>query len=330
MPENKFHSLDLSSSSFLVTGGAGFIGSHVSEYLLKHCARLVRVLDNLSTGFEKNIEAFKSNPRFEFFHGDISNYNDCIKACAGIDFVSHQAALGSVPRSIEHPLNTHLANCTGFLNMLVAARDAGVKNFIFASSSSVYGDEQTLPKKELKIGNPLSPYAVTKLTNELYAANFSRVYGMKTIGLRYFNIFGPRQSPEGQYAAAIPLFMQAMFSNGEIFIDGDGSQTRDFTFIDNAVQANIRALFTTNAECSGKVFNIAAGKNISVLQLFSMLKEITGFKKSPSHRPSRKGDVKDSLADISLAKKYFGYVPGVSVEQGLKITADYFRQTLRI
>jgi len=192
MPENKFHTHDLSSFSFLVTGGAGFIGSHVTEYLLEHNARLVRVLDNLSTGFEKNIEAFKANPKFEFFNGDISNYNDCVKACSGIHFVSHQAALGSVPRSIEQPLSTYLSNSTGFVNMLAAARDAGVKNFVFASSSSVYGDEQALPKKETKIGNPLSPYAVTKLTNELYAANFFRVYGMKTTGLRYFNIFGPR------------------------------------------------------------------------------------------------------------------------------------------
>ncbi|HLG34852.1 MAG TPA: SDR family oxidoreductase [Bacteroidia bacterium] len=329
MPENKFHTVDISGKSFLVTGGAGFIGSHVTEYLLRHNAHLVRVLDNLSTGFEKNMEGFKSNPRFEFFHGDISNYNDCVKACAGIDFVSHQAALGSVPRSIEHPLNTHLANCTGFVNMLVATRDARVKNFVYASSSSVYGDEPSLPKKETKIGSPLSPYAVTKLTNELYAANFSRVYGMNTIGLRYFNIFGPGQSPEGQYAAAIPLFLHAMFSDGEIFIDGDGSQTRDFTFIDNAVQANIKALFTANAGCSGRVFNIAAGKNISVMQLFNMLKEITGYKKLPSHRPPRKGDVKDSLADISLAEKYFGFKPLVSVEEGLRITADYFKENLR-
>lgn len=328
MPENKFHSDDLSSSSFLVTGGAGFIGSHITEYLLKHNARLVRVLDNLSTGFEKNIDAFESNPRFEFFHGDISNYSDCVKACAGIDFVSHQAALGSVPRSIEHPLNTHLANCTGFINMLVAARDARAKNFVYASSSSVYGDEQSLPKKETKIGNPLSPYAVTKLTNELYAANFSRVYRMKTIGLRYFNIFGPRQSPEGQYAAAIPLFLNAMLNNGEIFIDGDGNQTRDFTFIDNAVQANIKAMFSNNSDCFGKVFNIAAGKNISIIQLFNMLKEITGYDKSPSHRPSRKGDVKDSLADISIAEKYFGYKPMVSVEEGLILTAKYFKESL--
>ncbi|MBK5285787.1 MAG: SDR family oxidoreductase [Bacteroidia bacterium] len=325
MSENKFHTVDLSSYSFLITGGAGFIGSNITEYLLSHNARLVRVLDNLSTGFEKNISAFSCNPRFEFIQGDISNIKDCIRACEGIDFISHQAALGSVPRSIEHPLNTHLSNCTGFINMLVAARDSGVKNFVYASSSSVYGDEQTLPKKESKIGNPLSPYAVTKLTNELYAANFVRVYGMKTIGLRYFNIFGPKQSPDGPYAAAIPLFLQSMFSNGDIYIDGDGSQTRDFTFIDNAVQANIKAIFCANENCFGKTFNIATGKNISVTELFNLLKEITGYKKSPSHRPVRKGDVKDSLADISLAQKYFDYSPVVSAGEGLKITADYFK-----
>ena len=329
MAEKKFHQLDLSSYSFLVTGGAGFIGSHVAEYLLKHNASLVRVLDNLSTGFEKNIRQFKSFPNFEFFHGDVSNYNDCVKACSGIDFVSHQAALGSVPRSIEHPLNTYLSNSTGFVNMLVAARDANVKNFVFASSSSVYGDEQTLPKRESKIGNPLSPYAVTKLTNELYAANFFRVYGMKTIGLRYFNIFGPRQSPEGQYAAAIPLFLEAMMTGGDVAIDGDGSQTRDFTFVENAVQANIRAMFTNNAECFGNVFNIATGKNISVLQLFNILKEITGYTKSPSHRPSRKGDVKDSLADIAMAEKFLSYKPEVYMEEGLKITAGYFSKNFQ-
>lgn len=329
MTENKFHQSDLSSRSFLVTGGAGFIGSHITEYLLRNNAKFVRVLDNLSTGYEKNISEFSGNSRFEFFHGDISNFSDCVKACAGIDFVSHQAALGSVPRSIEHPLNTHLTNCTGFINMLVASRDAGAKNFVYASSSSVYGDEKTLPKRESKIGNPLSPYAVTKLTNELYAANFSRVYGMKTIGLRYFNIFGPKQSPDGPYAAVIPIFLQGMFSDSEVSIDGDGSQTRDFTFIGNAVQANVRALFSDNQNCFGKTFNIATGKNNSVLQLFNVLSEITGYKKAPSHRPSRKGDVKDSLADIALAQNHFDYKPEVAVEEGLKITVDWFQRNFK-
>ena len=325
MPENKFHSPDLSSYSFLVTGGAGFIGSHITGYLLRHGARLVRVIDNLSTGYEINLKDFSGNNRFNFFKGDISNVDDCKKACSGVDFVFHQAALGSVSRSIEYPLNTHQTNSTGFVNMLVAARDAGVKKFVYASSSSVYGDEESLPKKENKTGNPLSPYAVTKVTNELYAANFFRTYGIKTIGLRYFNIFGPGQSPEGPYAAVIPLFIEAMLSGKEIFIDGDGSQTRDFTYIDNAVQANIKAMFSDNPQSYGKVFNIAAGRNISLLQLAELLGKITGYNKPPQHRPPRKGDIRNSLADISMAEMNFGYQPEINVEEGLQKTVEWFR-----
>ncbi len=325
MAENKFHSVDLSSFSFLVTGGAGFIGSHITDYLLKHGARLVRVIDNLVTGFEINLESFSGNKSFEFFKGDISNPDDCKNACSGIDFVFHQAALGSVSRSIEYPLSTHQTNSTGFINMLVAARDSGAKKFLFASSSSVYGDEETLPKKESKTGNPLSPYAVTKVTNELYAANFFRTYGMKTIGLRYFNIFGPRQSPGGPYAAVIPLFIEAMLSGKEIFIDGDGNQTRDFTYIENAVQANIKAMFADNPQSYGKVFNIAAGRNINLNQLVQLLGKITSYTKSPVHRPPRKGDIRNSLADISLAENHFSYKPETSVEEGLKKTVEWFR-----
>lgn len=325
MPESKFHSLDLSSYSFLVTGGAGFIGSHITDYLLSYGARLVRVIDNLSTGYEVNLKNFSGNKSFEFFKGDISSPDDCKKACQGIDLVFHQAALGSVSRSIEFPLSTHQTNSTGFINMLVAARDAGAKKFLYASSSSVYGDEATLPKREDKTGNLLSPYAVTKVTNELYGANFFRTYGMKTIGLRYFNIFGPRQSPEGPYAAVIPLFIDAMLSGKEIFIDGDGNQTRDFTYIDNAVQANIKAMFVDNPEAYGKVFNIAAGHNINLNQLVQLLSKIIGYTKSPQHRPPRKGDIRNSLADVSLAGKHFDYKPGVSVEEGLKKTVEWFR-----
>ena len=325
MAENKFHTLDLSSYSFLVTGGAGFIGSHISGYLLRHNARLVRVFDNLSTGFEINIKDFSGNKRFEFFKGDIAEEDDCKKACAGIDFVFHQAALGSVSRSIEFPLNTHRTNSTGFINMLVAARDAGVKKFLYASSSSVYGDEESLPKKENKTGNPLSPYAVSKVTNELYAANFFRMYGIKTIGLRYFNIFGPGQSPAGPYAAVIPLFIEGMSEGKEIFIDGDGDQTRDFTYIDNAVQANIKAMFSDNTNSYGKVFNIAAGRNINLNQLAQLLGKMIGYDKSPGHRPPRKGDIRNSLADISLAQNHFGYMPEVSVEEGLQKTVEWFR-----
>lgn len=325
MPENKFHSVDLTSYSFLVTGGAGFIGSHIADYLLRHGASHVRVIDNLSTGYEENLKGFSANSRFEFFKGDICETDDCVKACSGIDFVFHQAALGSVSRSIEYPLSTHQVNSTGFINMLVAAKNSGVKKFLFASSSSVYGDEESLPKKENKTGNLLSPYAVTKVTNELYAANFFRTYGMKTIGLRYFNIFGPWQSPEGPYAAVIPLFIEAMLSGKEIFIDGDGNQTRDFTYIDNAVQANIKALFADNPRSYGKVFNIAAGHNINLNQLAQLLSEITGYNKRPAHRPPRKGDIRNSLADVSLAEKHFGYKPEISVEEGLKKTVEWFK-----
>lgn len=324
MTENKFHSADLSSYSFLVTGGAGFIGSHLTGYLLRHGARFVRVIDNLSTGFEINLKNFSGNSHFEFFKGDISSIDDCKKACAEIDFVFHQAALGSVSRSIEFPLSTHQTNSTGFINMLVAARDAGVKKFLYASSSSVYGDEETLPKKENKTGNPLSPYAVTKVTNELYAANFFRTYGMKTTGLRYFNIFGPGQSPKGPYAAVIPLFIEGMLAGKEIFIDGDGNQTRDFTYIDNAVQANMKAMFTDNPQSYGNVYNIAAGRNINLNQLVELLGKIIGYAKPSQHRPPRKGDIRNSLADISMAEKHFGYKPEVSVEEGLKKTVEWF------
>jgi UDP-N-acetylglucosamine 4-epimerase len=325
MQGDKYHNSEISSLSFLVTGGAGFIGSHITGYLLRHGARLVRVIDNLSTGYEINLKDFSGNKHFEFFKGDIANPDDCNKACAGIDLVFHQAALGSVSRSIEFPLSTHQTNSTGFINMLVAARDAGAKKFIYASSSSVYGDEESLPKKENKTGNPLSPYAVTKVTNELYAANFFRTYGMKTIGLRYFNIFGPGQSPKGPYAAVIPLFIESMLTDKEIFIDGDGSQTRDFTYIDNAVQANIKAMFSDNLQSYGHVFNIAAGHNINLNQLVEIICKITGYTKTPQHRPPRKGDIRNSLADVSLAEKHFGYKPQVSVEEGLKKTVEWFR-----
>lgn len=325
MQGDKYHTSDISSLSFLVTGGAGFIGSHITAYLLRHGAQLVRVIDNLSTGYETNLKNFSGHKHFEFFKGDIAETGDCKKACLGVDFVFHQAALGSVSRSIEFPLNTHQTNSTGFVNMLVAARDAGVKKFLYASSSSVYGDEESLPKKENKTGNPLSPYAVTKVTNELYAANFFRTYGIKTIGLRYFNIFGPGQSPEGPYAAVIPLFIEAMLSGKEIFIDGDGNQTRDFTYIDNAVQANIKAMFSDNPQSYGKVFNVAAGRNINLNELAQLLSKIIGYSKPPQHRPPRKGDIRNSLADISLAQSHFGYVPAVDVEEGLKKTVEWFR-----
>jgi UDP-N-acetylglucosamine/UDP-N-acetylgalactosamine 4-epimerase len=322
-----FHTKAIKDKSFLVTGGAGFIGSNIVEYLIKNGASKVRVLDNLSNGFMGNIEQYLNLPAFEFIEGDITDPSVCTIACEGINMVTHQAALGSVPRSVEHPRQTHAANSTGFLNMIVAARDAGVERFVYASSSSVYGDLQDSPKREDRTGNLLSPYAVTKYTNEMYAGVFALNYGMKVIGLRYFNVFGPRQDPNGPYAAVIPLFMDALLNNKEAWINGDGEQTRDFTYVDNAVQANIRSFFTENDAAFGKVYNVATGENFSINQLFAMLAEISGKHASPKHRGDRPGDIRSSLADIGLAKSLLGYQPGVRLVEGLKLTYDWFRRT---
>jgi UDP-N-acetylglucosamine 4-epimerase len=322
-----YHNPTISNKSFLVTGGAGFIGSNIAEYLIRNGAAKVRVLDNLSNGFMVNIEPYLNLPSFEFIEGDITNPEVCAVACKGIDMVTHQAALGSVPRSIAHPQQTHAANATGFLNMIVAARDAGVERFVYASSSSVYGDLDESPKKEERTGNLLSPYAVSKYTNELYASVFARNYGMKVIGLRYFNVFGPRQDPKGPYAAVIPLFMDALINNKEAWINGDGEQTRDFTFVANAVQANIRSFFTEDPNAFGKVYNVATGENHSVNKLFQVLAEIAGKSAGPKYRDDRPGDIKNSLADISLAGKHLGYHPEVRLRQGLETTFDWFRQT---
>lgn len=326
MYDIKYHTQDLSQFSFLVTGGAGFIGSNIAEYLLKYKAKKVRVLDNLLTGNIKNIEEFRSNPAFDFIEGDIRNLDTCRKAMQGIDFVSHQAALGSVPRSIKEPENTNSINVDGFLNVLIAAKDAKVKKFIFASSSSVYGDEQSLPKVEEKIGAPLSPYAVSKYTNELYASVFQKVYGIPVIGLRYFNIFGPRQDPNGMYAAVIPLFVSQIISKGEIFIDGDGEQTRDFTFVENAVQANIKAMLCNEPAANGVIFNIAVGKNFSVNHMYKEINRLLNQNHPAIYREARKGDIRNSLADISKAKKLLGYNPEFNFDKGLAITVEYFRK----
>lgn len=319
-----FHKGDLSGTTVLITGGAGFIGSNLADYFLAHGAGKVRVLDDLSNGFRHNIEPYLSLDSFEFMEGDITDIDTCHKACDGVDLISHQAALGSVPRSIEFPLNTHAANATGFLNMLVAARDAGVKKMVYASSSSVYGDLKDSPKKEERVGNALSPYAVSKYTNELYAKVFALNYGMKIIGLRYFNVFGPRQDPNGPYAAAIPLFMDAVLNNKAAYINGDGEQTRDFTYVENAVQANVRALFTENDDAYGRVYNVAVGENITVNLLFDMIREIGGSELQPVHRDERPGDIRNSLADISLAADYLSYRPEVKLKEGLKTTFDWF------
>ena len=321
-----YHPGKLDGLNFLVTGGAGFIGSHLVEYLLQWNASRVVVLDNLSTGFKENIEPFLDNPRFHWIHGDITNPEDCEKATQGIDYVLHQAALGSVPRSIENPIATNWHNVNGFLNVLWAAKKNQVKRIVYASSSSVYGDSETLPKQESKIGKPLSPYAVSKLVNEHYAGVFAKVYGMEITGLRYFNIFGPRQNPAGAYAAAIPLFMNALLSNKSAYINGDGSQTRDFTFVSNAVQGNIRALFSPIQKNISPVYNIAVSERVSVLELYKTLMELSGKPMEPIHREERAGDIKDSLADISLATTEIGYQPQVKIKEGLAITLSWFQK----
>lgn len=321
------HPQHLHDKCFLVTGGSGFIGSNLVEYLLMHGAKKVRVLDNLANGYKENIIPFFDHSNFEFIEGDITNIETCKTALQGIDFVSHQAALGSVPRSLANPLATHMANATGFLNMLWAAKEVGVERFVYASSSSVYGDSPELPKREHVTGNPLSPYAVSKMSNELYAYTFSMHYGMKIIGLRYFNVFGPRQNPDNPYAAAIPLFMKALIKNQPAYIYGDGEQSRDFTFVENAVQANIRALFTNHKDAFNKVYNIAVGESISLNKLLVHLMEITGNKITPVHKEERAGDVKNSLADISKAQTFLGYNPLVKVKEGLVLTVPWFKKT---
>lgn len=319
-----YHTEDLSKFNFLVTGGAGFIGSNLVEYLLKYGAGKVRVLDNLATGNYENLREFESHPSFEFMEGDIRDLETCKEAMEWIDYVSHQAALGSVPRSINDPITSNEVNVTGFLNMLVAQKEsASVKRMIYAASSSTYGDSKNLPKVEDVIGNPLSPYAVTKLVNELYADVFSRTYGTKTIGLRYFNVFGPKQSPKGAYAAVIPLFMQAIKDNVPPTINGDGEQTRDFTFVENAVQANILGFFAGN-EAENQVYNVACGDRISLNQLWDALCEISSSSLQANYGPPRVGDVRDSLANINKASELLGYQPQFTVKQGLKITWDRF------
>ena len=321
-----FHRGSLSNKSFLITGGAGFIGSHIAEYLLKNGAQKVRVLDNMSNGFETNLDVLRPFSAFEFIHGDIRKTEDCVMACEGIDYVSHQAALGSVPRSIKEPVYFNDVNVGGFVNMLKAATDAGVKQFVYASSSSVYGDEPTLPKAEEKIGKCLSPYAATKKTNELYAQIFSDVYGLNIIGFRYFNIFGPRQDPDGAYAAVIPLFVKGILKEAPVYINGDGEQTRDFTFVDNAVQINIKGMLTEETAALNKVYNVAVGESFSVNYLYNICKDSLQSKWEATHREPRAGDIRNSLADISLAQQLLNYKPTKRFEDGMKETISFFRE----
>ena len=324
MYKASYHSQDFSKYNFLVTGGAGFIGSNLVEYLLKYGAKKVRVLDDLSNGYRENIQEFMNHPSFEFIEGDIRILDTCKEALIDIDYVSHQAALGSVPRSIDNPLLSNAVNVSGFLNMLVAQKENNtVKRLVYAASSSTYGDHKALPKLEDNIGKPLSPYAVTKLVNELYADVFCKTYGTQIIGLRYFNVFGPKQSPHGAYAAVIPLFMQALKDGVSPIMHGDGKQTRDFTYVENAVQANIRAFFAPDTAVN-EVYNIAYGDRISLNTLWSDLQDISQIELKANYGPTRNGDIKDSLANISKANNLLEYDPLFSVKEGMKVTWEAF------
>jgi UDP-N-acetylglucosamine 4-epimerase len=314
----------------LVTGGAGFIGSNLVEKLLSdQNVTHVRVLDNLATGFTNNIEEFFSHPKFEFLQADIRNYSDCIHACENIDLISHQAALGSVPRSIKDPLTTNEVNITGTLNIFTAAKEKNIRRIVYAASSSTYGDHASLPKVEDRIGKPLSPYAITKYVNELYADVFASLYEMEFIGLRYFNVFGPKQNPQGPYAAVIPLFIESVLHGQPPIINGDGSHSRDFTYVSNVVQANVASLFTENKKAVNQVYNIGYGQQTSLLQLAQYLKEISQSAIEPKHILERAGDVKHSLANISKAKNLLGYDPTVPVEVGLKQTYKWYEAKLK-
>jgi UDP-N-acetylglucosamine 4-epimerase len=325
MYETPFHKDSLQPHAFLITGGAGFIGSNLVEYLTRYGAGRIRVLDDLSGGKQSTMDAFAGYAGFEFIKGDICDVDTCRKACRGMDYVLHQAALGSVPRSVKDPLRTNEVNITGFLNMLqAAAQEPSVKRMVYAASSSTYGDSRELPKREDRIGKPLSPYAVTKYVNELYADVFSGLYGFHTAGLRYFNVFGPRQDPDNPYAAVIPLFMRAALAGESPLIHGDGEQTRDFTFVENVVQANIRALLEVPMT-RHEVFNVAFGQSISLNGLWQELAALAGTTARPQYGPPRAGDIRDSLADISKARTMLGYDPAIDVRGGLKIALEWYK-----
>lgn len=319
----------------LVSGGAGFIGSNLCEHLIAE-GHFVRVLDNFATGHIENILPLmhKYPSLIELQVGDIRNLEDCQKAVYGMEYVLHEAALGSVPRSIKDPITTNAVNVGGFLNMLVAARDAGVKRFVFAASSSTYGDSQTLPKVEDVIGKPLSPYAITKYVDELYADVFARTYGIEYIGLRYFNVFGRRQDPHGAYAAVIPLFFKKLKSHEAPVINGDGEYSRDFTYIDNVIQMNLLALQTTNKDAINQIYNVAYGERTNLNQLVSFMKEFMGeydreiLDITPVHGPNRLGDIPHSLASIEKAKRLLGYNPIYSLREGLREATKWYWDNL--
>ncbi|MEY2738276.1 MAG: UDP-glucose 4-epimerase [Bacteroidota bacterium] len=320
--------------TILITGGAGFIGSNLSEYFLTKNHKVI-CLDNFATGHLHNLNAVINNSNFTLIEGDIRNIEDCQKAVQGVDYVLHQAALGSVPRSIKDPITTNEVNVSGFLNMLNAARDAKVKRFIYAASSSTYGDSKGLPKVEDVIGKPLSPYAITKYVNELYAEIFSKTFGIETIGLRYFNVFGRKQDPNGAYAAVIPLFVKQFMNYESPIINGDGNYSRDFTYIDNVIQMNELAILTENPEAVNTVYNTAYGERTTLTQLVQLLKENLAqldpkiAEVEVLHGPNRAGDIPHSLASIEKAKNNLGYHPKYSIEQGIKEAVSWYFHNLK-
>lgn len=331
--------LNNTQHTWLITGVAGFIGSNLLEQLLSHNQKVVG-LDNFATGHQHNLDEVQGlvTPaqwaNFTFIEGDIRNLEDCQQACEGVDYVLHQAALGSVPRSIDDPITTNSANITGFLNMLVAARDAKVQSFTYAASSSTYGDHEALPKVEANIGNPLSPYAVTKYVNELYADVFARTYGFNCIGLRYFNVFGKRQDPNGAYAAVIPKWTAAMIQNDDVYINGDGDTSRDFCFIDNAVQANLLAATTQNAEAKNQVYNVAVGDRTTLNDLFNAIQSAltengVNYAKQAVYRDFRPGDVRHSQADVSKAETLLGYAPEFRIMEGIAKAMPWYVRFLK-
>jgi len=324
----------IKNKKVLVTGGAGFIGSNLCEELVKQDNQVV-CFDNFSTGFKHNIQDLIGISNFTLIEGDIRNYEDCQKAVKGVDIVLHQAALGSVPRSIKDPMTTTDVNIGGFVKILFAAKEEGVKRFVYAASSSTYGDHPDLPKLEDKIGNPLSPYAITKFANELYAKNFSKIYGIETVGLRYFNVFGRRQDPNGAYAAVIPKFVKLLMDHQSPVINGDGTHSRDFTYIDNVIQINQLAAISENKEAINQVFNVACGENNNLNQMVDYLKEYLSFydpqikQVEAIHGSERDGDIKHSLASIEKAKKLLGYNPTHLFKDGLKEAVNWYWENLR-
>lgn len=351
--EKLLERLSVEQKTWLVTGNAGFIGSNLTEFLLKHNQKVVG-LDNFSTGYQYNIDDVlaqageEAAKNFRFIEGDIADFDTCVKACGGVDIVLHQAALGSVPRSIDDPVTSNRSNVTGFLNMLTAAKDAGIKRFVYASSSAVYGDSSELPKVEERTGNLLSPYAAMKMTNELYAGVFKRTYGMETLGLRYFNVFGRRQDPNGAYAAVIPKWVGSLLSGEDVYINGDGETSRDFTYIDNVIQMNLLAGTTDNIEAFGEAFNVAVGGRNTLNELYNLIKDqlnnqfkiqnskLTNgnalgckIEKSPIYRDFRPGDIRHSNANISKALNFTGYVPTHDIYDGMKEAITWYIENIK-